>query len=59
MLPETVAELSKHKNIVGIKDATGDLTRLKQTKSLVSDDFLFLVVMMNLVVISCARAATA
>lgn len=41
MLPETVAELSKHKNIVGIKDATGDLSRLEQTKSLVADDFLF------------------
>jgi 4-hydroxy-tetrahydrodipicolinate synthase len=41
MLPETVAELSKHKNIVGIKDATGDLSRLAQTKSLVSADFLF------------------
>jgi 4-hydroxy-tetrahydrodipicolinate synthase len=41
MLPETVAELSKHKNIVGIKDATGDLPRLEQTKSLVADDFLF------------------
>jgi 4-hydroxy-tetrahydrodipicolinate synthase len=41
MLPETVAELSKHKNIVGVKDATGDLPRLEQTKSLVADDFLF------------------
>jgi 4-hydroxy-tetrahydrodipicolinate synthase len=41
MLPETVAELSKHKNIVGIKDATGDLSRLAQTRSLVSADFLF------------------
>lgn len=41
MLPETVAELSSHKNIVGIKDATGELSRLKETKALVSDDFLF------------------
>jgi 4-hydroxy-tetrahydrodipicolinate synthase len=40
MLPETVAELSLHKNIVGLKDATGDLTRLKQTQALVSKDFL-------------------
>jgi 4-hydroxy-tetrahydrodipicolinate synthase len=41
MLPDTVAELSKHKNIVGIKDATGDLSRLEQTKKMVADDFLF------------------
>lgn len=41
MLPETVAALASHKNIVGIKDATGDLQRLKDTKALVSDDFLF------------------
>ncbi|GAC14531.1 4-hydroxy-tetrahydrodipicolinate synthase [Aliiglaciecola lipolytica] len=42
MLPETVAELAKHKNIVGLKDATGDIQRLKQTQSLVPDDFLLL-----------------
>ncbi|MFA3792285.1 4-hydroxy-tetrahydrodipicolinate synthase [Aliiglaciecola sp. SL4] len=42
MLPETVAELAKHKNIVGLKDATGDMERLKQTQALVPDDFLLL-----------------
>ncbi len=41
MLPEAVVELSKHKNIIGIKDATGDLSRLHATKELVSKDFLF------------------
>ncbi|MFB1034277.1 MAG: dihydrodipicolinate synthase family protein, partial [Sinobacterium sp.] len=42
MLPQTVAELSSHPNIVGLKDATGDLERLKATQKLVSDDFLLL-----------------
>ncbi|MDO6693719.1 4-hydroxy-tetrahydrodipicolinate synthase [Aliiglaciecola sp. 3_MG-2023] len=42
MLPETVAVLAKHKNIVGLKDATGDMARLKQTQALVPDDFLLL-----------------
>jgi len=42
MLPETVAELAAHPKIVGLKDATGDLARLKATQRLVSDDFLLL-----------------
>lgn len=42
MLPETVAELAAHPNIVGLKDATGDIARLKATQKLVSDDFLLL-----------------
>ncbi|MFB1034276.1 MAG: 4-hydroxy-tetrahydrodipicolinate synthase, partial [Sinobacterium sp.] len=42
MLPETVAELAEHPNIVGLKDATGDIARLKATQKLVSDDFLLL-----------------
>lgn len=39
---DTVAELAKHKNIVGLKDATGDLARLAELKSLLPDDFLLL-----------------
>ncbi|MCV2884050.1 4-hydroxy-tetrahydrodipicolinate synthase [Aestuariibacter sp. AA17] len=42
MLPETVAELAEHKNIVGLKDATGDMSRYKETKALVPDDFVLL-----------------
>ncbi len=39
MLPETVARLAKISNIVGIKEATGDLQRLADIKALVADDF--------------------
>ena len=42
MLPETVARLSKLKNIIGVKEATGDLNRLAEIKSLVDDDFILL-----------------
>ena len=39
MLPETVARLSKINNIIGIKEATGDLQRLADIKARVTDDF--------------------
>ncbi len=38
---ETLAELAKHPNIVGIKDATGDLARVSTLRHLVGDDFIF------------------
>ena len=38
MLPETVARLAEVPNIVGIKDATGDLNRLKAMQSQIADD---------------------
>jgi 4-hydroxy-tetrahydrodipicolinate synthase len=40
MHAKTVAVLAKHPNIVGLKDATGDLSRLTQVKQLVDKDFL-------------------
>lgn len=40
MLPETVLRLSKIDNIIGIKEATGDLLRGQQVLDLVSKDFL-------------------
>jgi 4-hydroxy-tetrahydrodipicolinate synthase len=39
---DTVAKLSQLKNIVGIKDATGDLTRIKNLKNKVADNFVFI-----------------
>ena len=39
MQAETVARLAKHDNIFGIKEATGDIGRLRQIKALVDDDF--------------------
>ena len=39
MLPETVARLSEIPNIVGLKEATGDLSRITQLRDLVAADF--------------------
>jgi 4-hydroxy-tetrahydrodipicolinate synthase len=45
ILPETVAELAKIDNIIGIKDATGDVQRLREMQPLIKDidsNFIFL-----------------
>ena len=39
MLPETVERLARHENIFGLKEATGDIDRLKQIQAVVSDEF--------------------
>lgn len=40
MLPETVARLAKIKNIIGIKEATGNLSRVSQIQELVDSEFV-------------------
>jgi 4-hydroxy-tetrahydrodipicolinate synthase len=39
MLPDTVARLAAIDNIIGIKEATGDLRRIEQIRALTSTDF--------------------
>ena len=41
LLPETVARLASHENIFAIKEATGDLDRLRAIQDLVDDEFMF------------------
>ncbi|XBC40837.1 MAG: 4-hydroxy-tetrahydrodipicolinate synthase [Buchnera aphidicola (Nurudea yanoniella)] len=42
LIPKTVAKLSELHNIIGIKEATGDLSRVQKIKNLVSNDFLLI-----------------
>lgn len=39
--PQTLARLARHSNIVAIKDATGDMQRLREQIDLVGEDFVF------------------
>ena len=41
ILPETVARLADHSNIVGVKDATGDMERMKEHLALLPGDFKY------------------
>lgn len=39
MAPETIAELSRHRNIVGVKEASGNLEQMIKIRSLCQPDF--------------------
>jgi 4-hydroxy-2-oxoglutarate aldolase len=39
LAPETIARLGEHRNIVGVKDSSGDILSLAETIRLVPDDF--------------------
>ena len=41
LLPETVARLAEHENIFGIKEATGDIERLRQIQALAHAGFRY------------------
>lgn len=40
MSPETMGMLAKHANIIGVKDATGDVTRVSQQRIVCGKDFI-------------------
>ena len=42
MLPETIARLAKVPNIIGVKEATGDLSRLAKLRETCAPDFVLL-----------------
>jgi 4-hydroxy-tetrahydrodipicolinate synthase len=42
MLPETVARVSKHSGIAGIKEATGDLSRIEPLRAACGEEFVLL-----------------
>jgi len=42
LAPETIARLSEHENIVGVKDSSGDILALAETHRLVPEDFAVL-----------------
>jgi 4-hydroxy-tetrahydrodipicolinate synthase len=41
LLPETLVRLAEHPNIFGVKDATGDMERMKEHQALLPGDFKY------------------
>jgi len=42
MAPETIAELSKHPNVVGVKEASGNLEQMTRIRQMCPDEFVLL-----------------
>ena len=42
LLPETVSEIAKHKNVIGIKEASGEIDRVRRLKELCDENFILL-----------------
>lgn len=42
LLPETVAEIAEYKHIIGIKEASGDVSRVAKLRSLCGENFILL-----------------
>jgi len=42
LAPETIAELSRHEQIIGVKDSSGDIVRFAETLRLVPEEFAVL-----------------
>jgi 4-hydroxy-tetrahydrodipicolinate synthase len=40
MKPDTIGEIAKHPRVIGVKDATGDLTRVEAIRKVCGKDFL-------------------
>ncbi len=38
--PETMAEMARHPNVIGVKDATGDMSRVTRHRNLIGDAFI-------------------
>ena len=54
--PETIARLSEHQNIIGVKDSSADVPRFKRTMELVRRDDFVILTGNGTVLLDCLRA---